>query len=173
MMKFYYSNIAKLIYKYSYFLLTPLLLLYALISFGGIFKDSKFIIPFVINLLLLIGVIRIFIRVYRYFPFFILADNERIKCSQFMKPNKTVEIKMSEITSIKGGIFSGNPAKPIIIVGKNPEDKIYFNVHLKGYTKLLTLLLSNVNKDLYEDLMRKIREKNKLSVFLNKRKARK
>ncbi len=173
MMKFYYSKIAKLIYRYSYFVIVPILLLYAMISLGGIFKDSKFIVPFIINLLLLIGVIKIFIKVYKYFPFEILANNEKIECLNFMKPSKSVTIRMDEITSIQGGIFSGNAAKPIIIEGKTPEEKIYFNVHLKGYSKLLTLVLSNVNKELYESLLTNLKNNNKLSRIINKRKARK
>jgi len=173
MMKFYYSKLAKVIYKYSYFVIAPILLLYALVSLGGIFKDSRYIIPFLINLLLLIGLIRLFFKVYKYFPFVIFADNEKIECSQFLKPEKKIIIYMNDITNVNGGIFSGNPAKPIVIEGKSPEEKFYFNVHLKGHTKLLTLILSNVKKELYEDLMIKIKTKNKLMRIGKKEKARK
>jgi len=111
---------------------------------------------------------------YKYFPFNIKADNEKIICSEFLDKSKTVTIYHKDISEIKGGIFSGNLSRPIYIIDEKNNKKIGFHAHLKDSNKLLTIILSNVDKSLYDSLLQKMQiQKDEFHSKLKNKKRRK
>lgn len=160
MTTFKYSFVARVVYRYANFPITLLLLIQLGIAVLGTFHDIKFLLPLLINALLIYLINRFYLRMYKYFPFQIQADNEKMVCADFFMSNKQIEIKHSEIADIKGGIFSGSQIKPLYILDKNGGIIIGINPHLKGYNKLVTIILSNVSQKLYHDLLDRSKKLN-------------
>ena len=160
MMTFKYSLVAKVVYRYANIPITLLLLLQLIISLFGTFNDIKFLLPLLINILLIFVINKFYIRMYKYFPFCIEADNEKMICTNFFLSNKKVEIKHSEIGDIKGGIFSGSQIKPLYIYDNKGNVLIGINPHLQGFNKLVTTILSNVSQKLYNALLDRSKELN-------------
>lgn len=93
---------------------------------------------------------------YKTFPFNIKIDNEKMICTDFVINNRNVEITLADITEIKGGIFSGRSYMPLYITTE--KEKIGISPHLKDYNKLLTIILTNIKKELYESLLESIKK---------------
>ncbi len=173
MTKFGYPLLARIIYRHVNLILTPVLLAYVIISFGGIFTDSKYWIPFIVNLLLLIVFNRFYFRMYKYFPFEIEADEEKIICTNFMNRRKKVEIKFSDITKIEGGVFSGSAIKPIYIYEASNGNVIGINPHLTDFSKFVTLLLTKIDRQLYESLLTRMEKLGEAALEMRNKKKNK
>ena len=97
-----------------------------------------------------------YFKIYKSFPFKIEADNEKLICSDFVLNNRTIEIEHSSIKTIKGGIFSGRNYSPLYITTNN--ESVGLSPHIKDFNKLLTIILTNIDKDLYEELLESIKK---------------
>lgn len=153
MTKYKYSFIAAFIYRYANIPASLLLLLYASTSLAALLNNWKYILPLLLNLILLYILNRFYFKSYKYFPFEISADNEKMICSNFYLSAKKIELKYSEITEIKGGLFSGNLSRPVYIYSGKNNITIGLHSHLTGFNKLLTTILSNINQPLYNKLL--------------------
>ncbi|PID63098.1 MAG: hypothetical protein CR986_00525 [Ignavibacteriae bacterium] len=153
---FKYSFLPKLIYRYANIPANIILLFYMIASILAVINNWKFIFPLMITLILLYVLNRFYIRMYKTFPFKIEADNEKMICSDFVINKRTVEIKHEDILKITGGIFSGRPYMPLYIETEN--EKLGISPHIKNYNKLLTIILSNIPKELYTSLLNSIKE---------------
>jgi len=81
-------------------------------------------------------------------------------------------IKHSDIDEIRGGIFSGNSARPLYIHDGKNDITIGLRQHLKGFNIVVTIILSNVPQELYKGLLSKIEELgNKTTGLREKRKS--
>lgn len=153
---FKYNFFARLIYRYANIPASLILLFYLLISTIGVMQDWKFIFPLLINIILLYVLNRFYFRMYKSFPFHIKANNEKIICTDFLMNNREVTIKHSEILEITGGIFSGRAYMPLYIITDNK--RLGISPHIKDYNKLLTIILTNISKELYEKLLDSIKK---------------
>jgi hypothetical protein len=79
-------------------------------------------------------------------------------CSDYFNKSKVVELKHSEIDKIEGGIFSKNLARPIYIKCTSENLTIGVHNHLRDFNKFLTIVLSNIDQELYLSLLEKIKE---------------
>lgn len=156
MREFKYNFLAKLIYRYANIPANLILLFYLYASIYGMSVDWKFIFPVLINIILIYVLNRFYIKIYKSFPFYIKIDNEKMICSDFVIKNRNVQIVHSDINEIKGGIFSGRAYSPLYV--STPEVKIGISPHMKGYEKLLTIILTNIPKELYESLLETIKK---------------
>ena len=77
-------------------------------------------------------------------------------CSDFIFNNRNVEINHSDIKNISGGIFTGRSYSPLYI--KMEKEQIGISPHMKDYNKLLTTILTNIPKELYESLLESIKK---------------
>ncbi len=156
MKTFKYNFLAKLIYRYANIPANLILLFYLFASVYGLSGDWKFIFPLFINVILLYILNRFYLRIYRTFPFRIDIDNEKMICTDFVINNRIVEILHSDIIKIKGGIFSGRTYSPLYISSK--IDSVGISPHIKDYNKFLTIVLTNINKELYEQMLESIKK---------------
>ena len=173
MKEFTYPLFAKILYRYANIPVSVLLLFYVFISLIGIRESWYSIIPLVINITLLYVLNMYYYKMYKTFPHKLNIDNEKIICSDFMNKDKIVEIKLSDISKITGGLFSGTPIKPVYIFSNKNETTIGFNQHLKDYNKFLTIILSNINQELYNELLEKIKENSIINKFQKKQEKKK
>lgn len=156
MKKFNYGLLMGLIYRYGNFPVTLLLVIHSVYILLSIAQNTFMIFPLLIYIILLYLVNRHYLRIYKLFPFTIEADNEKMVCTNFMK-HSDVEIKMENISKIEGSIFGGNPVKPLYIYDEENQIKIGIYSSMKDFDKLLTIILSNVKKELYEELVQKVK----------------
>jgi len=155
---FKYSAFAKLFYRYANIPITLLLLLSLLTALGGMYTSWIYIFPTFFDIIIIYVINRYYIKSYKRFPYQIEADNQKIICTEYFFSAKQIELDHSSITKITGGIFSGNIARPIYLHNENNNIVICFNNHLKDYDKLLTIILSNITQELYDDLLTKAKE---------------
>lgn len=153
MQTFKYSFIAKLIYRFANIPITILLFIIASFSLVGVTIKWYYIIPVLVDISLIYFLNRYYLKLYKQFPFKIEINTQKLICSDFFFSKKRFEIPLSEITGIRGGIFSGTIARPIYLDVASKGLQIGINQHVKGYNKLLTIILSNINQELYNSLL--------------------
>jgi len=151
MKTFKYGFFAKIIYRYANIPSNIILIIYLLASLLGIVNEWKFIFPMIITIILIYVLNRFYLRMYKTFPFNVQINNEKMICSDFVINNRNVVIKHSNIKEINGGIFSGRAYMPLYI--KTENLKIGISPHIKDYSKLLTIILTNIPKELYDSLL--------------------
>ena len=153
MIIFKYSLISKLIYRYANIPVTIFLSLYLVSSFLYMFKEWYYFFPFLLNLLIIVVMNRYYFRSYKLFPFRIEINTEKMICSDYFYGNKNIEINLQDIDLIEGGSLYGTPGKPILIHDGVSDSVVGISPHMKDYNKLVTIILSNVNEDVYNDVL--------------------
>ncbi len=153
MITFKYSLISKIIYRYANIPATIFLLLYLVSSFTYMFKEWYYFFPFMLNLLIIIILNRYYFRSYNLFPFRIDINTEKMICSDYFKRKKIVEINLQDIDLIEGGSLYGTPGKPILVHDAVNDSVIGISPHMKNHNKLITIILSNVKEDVYNDVL--------------------
>ena len=156
MQLFRYSFFVKFIYKYANIPASLILLFYLLASVLALSRDWKFIFPLLITIILIYVLNKFYLKIYKSFPFKIEIDNSKMICSDFVIGNRKVEIKHSDIIKINGGIFSGRAYMPLYL--STNDITIGISPHMKDYNKLLTIILTNIPKDLYTSLLDDIKK---------------
>ena len=159
MQTFEYPWLAKIVYRYANIPVTLILLIYFVVSLSAMGESWLWVLSVIVHALLIFFVNRYYWRSYKSFPYKIEADNEKMICSNFFMSKKKVEIKLIDIESVRGGIFSNSLTKPIFMKVKNHESEIGFHYHLKKYNILLTTILSNIDQELYSSLLERIKDK--------------
>jgi hypothetical protein len=158
MQKFQYPSFAKFIYRYANIPASLLMGLHLVSSFIGLFSDWIIIFPFLINVIVLYLLNRFFFKSYKTFPFLIFADNEKMICTDYFFSKKKIEIKYFDISEIRGGMFSGNTSRPLYIKDGITNETIGLHTHVKDYNKLVTIILSNIKQELYNELLEKAKD---------------
>ncbi len=166
-----YSFFARFVYRYANLPISVLLLIYLVFSLAATANNKYFIIPAFINAAVLYLMNRNYLRNNKTMPYKINVNNTTIKVSDFAGRRKDFSFSISQIKDIAGGIFAGAQTKPIFIFVEGEKYPVSFNAHISGFNELLTAILKNVDKNLYEKLMSDIRSKNeKYKELLAKRK---
>lgn len=156
---FKYSFFAKIIYRYGNIIATLMLLIHLISSIYYIREKIFFVIPAIINSILIFYLNKYFFKTYKLFPFEITVSNNKLICKDFFLSRKKIEIDFKNIDKLSGGIFSGYPTRPIYIHDKSNNILIGFYSHVGNFQKLLTLILQNIPEKLYNELMENIRRK--------------
>ena len=160
MQKFQYPWYAKVLYRWANIPLTILLIIHWGASLIAILDNWIFVFPLVINTLVIYLLNRFFLRAWKQFPFSFEMDNEKMILSDFMNKEKVIEIKHSEIDKIYGGVLTGQPTRPVYFEVTKRNLKIGLFHHVKGMSKILTIVLSNVPKELYKELLNNAKQLN-------------
>ncbi len=155
-----YSILARLIYRWANIPFTLILLFYLYIYLIAMFHNWYYVIAAMINASIIFIMNKHYIKAYKTFPYKISIDNEKMICEDFLLSNKKVTIYYKDIDKITGSIFSGNKARPLYIFDTKNNVEIGIRVHLKGYNQVVTTILSNIKKDLYESLLDNVKEFN-------------
>lgn len=156
MQTFTYPVIWKFIYRYGNLVITPLLLLYALSLVTLIDKNLIILIPFLLSLFILYFLNKSYINFYKLVPYKIEVDTEKIFCSEFLFRAKTVTIFIKDIESISGGIFDGRYRGLMKVCDGKNKLCIGFFDRLNNSSKLVTLILSKVDKKIYDKVIEQI-----------------
>lgn len=99
-----------------------------------------------------------YIRVWKTFPFRFQVDNEKMICKDILLRKNDLVIYHKDITELRGGVFSGSPTKPIYITDGKNNFTIGLQHHVGDLSKMLTYILSNIPKPLYNEILQNAQE---------------
>lgn len=156
MQTFTYPIFWKFIYRFGNILLTPLLLFYALSLVALIDKNLVILIPFLLSLFILYFLNKSYINFYKLVPNKIEIDGENLICSEFLFRNKKIIIEIKNIESISGGIFDGRYRGLMKVCDGKNKICIGFFDRLANSSKLVTFILSKVDRKIYDKVIEQI-----------------
>ena len=156
MQTFTYSFIWKFIYRYANLILSLLLLFYIMPLALNLDKNLTLILPFLIAIFLLYYINKSYFTFYKLVPYKIEADEQKIVCSGFILRSKTVTIFYKDIESMTGGIFEAKYRGLMKICDGKNKICIGFFDRMKNSSKLVTLILSKVDKKIYDEVIKKL-----------------
>jgi hypothetical protein len=153
---FTYPFLFRIIFRYGNFIITPLLLLYTIPLVT--FLDEKIILafPLLVNLFLIYFLNRHYFNLYKILPYLIEADDDKITCSNFFLSNKEAVIYYKDVSSLSGGIFENKISGLMKVCDGKNNVCIGFYQRLNNSNKLATILLSKVNRNIYDNVLEKI-----------------
>lgn len=155
---FTYSFFYKNLLRFGNIPITIFLCLYLIPIVSYIDLNLIFIVPLVLTLFIIYFLNKQFINLYKILPYRITAYDDRIICEDFLFSEKILTIYFTDIESLKGGIFEGKLRGILRIYdGRNKVCIGYFN-KIKNSQKLGTIILSKVNKNVYDLVIKKISE---------------
>jgi hypothetical protein len=153
---FTYPIFYKIVLRFGNIPLTLLLIIYLIPSVIYVDKHPVLLIPLIISSLLIFFLNKLYLTLYKIIPYKIVEDNGKLICSEFLFSNKEIVIDFDNIIKLKGGIFEGKLHGILKVYdGKNNIYIGYFN-KIKNSKLLGTLLLSKVNKSVYDEVVKNI-----------------
>lgn len=166
MQSFTYSYFWKFTYRYGNLLVSLLLLLYIWPVALQLDKNLIFLLPFIISLILLYFINKSYFTFYKLVPFLIEADEQKLVCKKFLFRDKILTINYKDIESLTGGIFDGKYRGLMKVCDGKNKICIGFFDRMKNSNKLVTLILSKVDKKIYDEVitnleLTKIKPENK------------
>ncbi|HEX7357188.1 MAG TPA: hypothetical protein VF270_05745 [Ignavibacteriaceae bacterium] len=156
MQTFTYPIFWKFIYRYSNLVITPLLITYALSLIIIIQNNLIILIPFLLSLFLLYYLNKSYLTFYKLVPYKIEIDDEKIICTDFLFSNKSITIFIKDIESLSGGIFDGSYRGLMKVCDGKNKIIIGFFDRIINSNKLVTLILSKVDKKIYDKVIEQI-----------------
>ncbi|OGU63472.1 MAG: hypothetical protein A2W30_03785 [Ignavibacteria bacterium RBG_16_36_9] len=156
---FTYPFLFRIIFRYGNIIITSLLLLYTISLIA--FLDEKIILalPLLVNLFLIYFLNRHYFNLYKILPYLIEADDEKIICSKFFLSKKEIVIFYKDVTSLSGGIFENKISGVMKVCDGKNQTCIGFYQRLNNSSRLATILLSKVNRNLYDNVLEKIKSR--------------
>lgn len=156
MQTFTYPIFWRFIYRYFNLVVTPLLILYAVSVAVLIDKNLLILIPFLLSLFIIYYLNKSYINFYKLVPYKIETDNEKMICTNFLFKDKSITILFKDIDSISGGIFYGKYRGMMKVCDGKNKICIGFFDRLNNSNKLVTLILSKVEKKIYDKVIEQI-----------------
>lgn len=123
-------------------------------------SNAILLIPIIISLLIIYFTNRFYFLIYKTFPFKISADENKLICTDFMFRKKEVVIYYKNIKSIEGGIFEGRLSGIMKVCDGETGICITFSHRIKNSTKLIALILSRIDKKLYDEKIKALQKVN-------------
>jgi hypothetical protein len=153
---FTYPILFKLIFRYGNIIVTPILLLYTIPLIYFLSEKLIFVLPLMLNLAIIYFLNRHYFNLYRILPYKIEADDEKITCSEFFLSKKEIVMYYNDVSSLSGGIFENKISGVMKVCDGKNNVCIGFYQRLNNSSRLATILLSKVNRELYDIVLEKI-----------------
>jgi hypothetical protein len=163
MKEFKYPVFPRLLYRFGNLPFTILLLILLIPEVVNLDTNLFLIVPLVITLLLIYFLNRFYINLYKILPYEIRLDNNGMTCNNFIFSDKKIEIYFSDIESLNGGVFEGQVNGLMKVNSKNNISIGFYN-SIRYARELETIILSKVNKSVYEEVARKISKNLKTEI---------
>lgn len=154
-----YNLFFRLLYSYGNVLITAILLMYLIPMIGGM-TGRLFEYFYAIALSFMILLFNFwFLRIWKTLPFTITLKDGVITGSNYFFSKKTVEIKVSEIVKLQGGVFDGKTRGMMMVITAGSE--IAFFHSISDGRNLLAYILSQVPRELYDGVLGKLGQRKK------------
>ena len=158
---FTYPLFFKIVFRYGNIFVTALLLIYSLPLLFYINVNPILLIPLLVNIFLIYFINKRYLANYKILPFRIEADDEKLVCSNFFLSDKEILIYYSEIKMLTGGSFENKLSGMMKVYCGNNSVCIGFYHRLKNSSKLVSYILSKVDRKLYDEVLERITIKKK------------
>lgn len=99
---------------------------------------------------------------YKVMPYKIEADDEKMICCEFIFSDKEIVINYTDIESLSGGIFDGKLRGIMKVCDGRKNICIGFSGRMKDSKKLMTMVLSKVNKEIYDSVIDRLQALKKV-----------
>jgi hypothetical protein len=156
---FTYPLFFGLLYKYGNIAVTLLLVFYTAPIVFYVDQNYIFLIPIVISLLLIYFVNRQYFTLYKILSYKIDADDEKLVCSDYFVSKKVITIYYEDIQTLKGGMFENKMSGIMKVYDGKNSITIGFYSKLNNSSRLVTIILSKVKKELYDEVLDRLTEK--------------
>lgn len=158
---FNYPFLFGLLYKYGNIVVTFLLVFYTAPIVFYVDQNYILLIPLVISLLLIYLVNRQYFTLYKILPYKIEADDEKLVCSNYFFSKEAITIYYEDIESLKGGMFENKMAGIMKVYDRKNSVTLGFYTKLNSSSRLVTIILSKVKKELYDEVLDRLTEKKR------------
>lgn len=152
-----YGFLGKFIFFYLNIPLTLAFAGYLAASVLMLEESWKAWIGIVFNGIMIFVVNAFYLRNYSLFPGKIDLDSEKMICYDFAFSQRKIEIKLQEIREIRGGIFDATSSRPFYLRTAD-DDVIGISRMIKDNKSLLTMILKNIDEQLYYKLLDRMKE---------------
>jgi hypothetical protein len=133
------------------------LLVFYLVSLAiNLDNNLLLLLPFIISLFLLYYINKNYFIFYKLVPYKIEADEQKMICSEFIFRRKTITIYFKDIESLTGGIFDARYRGLMKVCDGKNKICIGFFDRMINSNKLITIILSTVDKKIYDDVIGKL-----------------
>ena len=158
---FTYPIFFRFVFRYGNIIVTPILIFYSIPLIY--FFDAKPILafPIIVNLMIIYFLNRHYFNLYKIMPFKIIADDEKIVCGDFFLSKKNITIYYRDISALSGGIFDNKISGMMKICAQRINLCIGFYYRLNNSNKLATIILSKVERSIYDEVLEKIKSGKK------------
>ncbi|MBE2279976.1 MAG: hypothetical protein IAE91_06250 [Ignavibacteriaceae bacterium] len=152
---FTYNIFFKSIYRYLNIPVTILFLLYTFPLF--VVPKIEFSVYFFATILLIAVALmnRFFFRTYKTVPYLIVADDNKLLLSDFFINRGVITVHYKDIVDFSGGFLDGRP-NGLMKFKTSSGDEFGFYMRLNNSKKLITIILSKVNKEIYLSVLNKL-----------------
>ena len=158
---FTYPLVFGLLYKYGNIVVTLLLVFYTAPIVIYVDQNYILLIPLVISLLLIYFVNKQYFTLYKIIPYKIKADDEKLVCSNYFFSKEVVTIYYKDIVTLKGGMFENKMSGVMKVYDGKNSVTFGFYTKLNSSSRLVTIILSKVKKELYDAVLDRLTEKKK------------
>ena len=162
MQTFTYSLLFRMIFRYGNIVVTIFLILYGVPLMMNIDSNKILILPLALSLLLIYIINRTYLTYYIILAYRIEADDEKIICSDFLLSNKEITINYADIETLKGGVFERKSSGIMKVYDGKNHVTIGFSQKMKNSQKLITLILSKVKREIYDEVIDQLTDKRNL-----------
>lgn len=156
MKTYYYTFFYRILFRYGNIPLTFILSVYLVYLVLNIDRELYFVLPTLLNLLIIYFLNKNYLRMYKVMPFRIQSDDKKLLCNKFIFSKKRIEICYEDISILEGGIFSGNHRGIMIVKDGKNNFVIGFYHKIKDGKSLETILLNKVPKPVYDEVIKRI-----------------
>jgi len=162
MQTFTYPFYTRIIYRYGNIAATVLLLLYLIPIIIGVDENRYLLIPLAASLFMIYFVNKKYLTLYKVMTYKIEANEDKLVCSDFVFSDRVVVIYFEDIESLSGGIFDGRLRGVMKVCDGKNQICIGFSDKIKDSKKLITLILSKVKKEVYDEVIEKLQALKKM-----------
>ncbi len=149
-----------LVYKYGIVIADVLMLSFYLPNLLVIFDKHIYPQLLFVFILVVLGVFNKFVyNVLKKLPFRIVATEEGLELSKYFLSKRVVTVRYDEITALEGGYFNRDKFSLSRVYSENSKNDFYYFPKLRDAKQFTALLLSRVNKELYNDIISKFTQK--------------
>ena len=158
---FSYSLLFRIIFRYGNIIITFLLIVYSLPLIVYLDEKKILIVPLIVTLLIVYFLNRHYLNLYKILPYKIDVDDEKIICSGFFLSKKEFIIYYEDIESLSGGTFE-NKISGVMKVCDGKNGLCFgFYQRMTNSSKLATIILSKVKRELYDEVLERLIAKGK------------
>ena len=158
---FKYPLLFRIIFRYGNIIITLSLVVYSLPLVVYLDEKKILIIPLIVTLLIIYFLNKHYLNLYKILPYKVDVDDDKITCSGFFLSKKEIIIYYKDIESLSGGIFENKISGVMKVCDGKNNVCFGFYQRMTNSSKLATIILSKVKRELYDEVLEKLIAKGK------------